>query len=300
MIQVSYISTATSPMSTADLSRLLEECREYNAAHGVTGMLLYSNETFIQVLEGEDRVIDELLDRIEEDARHTDIKLLSRRRIEKREYSGWSMSFKRLADRDLRGIKELPEFNAGDFNLDYLSGHAGVVQSLMAHFRKENTRKMGQEELSLQESDPLIQLSHRVIRAAVRVLAVLMVFTILWGVIDVVYVIYTEVLQPSLEDYRARDIIVTFGAFLTVLIAIEIFINITLYLRDDVIHIRLVISTALMAIARKVIILDFEKVEPEYMVATAAVVIALGITYWLVGEKTLFGKAKVGLTSRSA
>ena len=95
-------------MSTADLSRLLEECREYNAAHGVTGMLLYSNETFIQVLEGEDRVIDELLDRIEEDARHTDIKLLSRRRIEKREYSGWSMSFKRLADRDLRGIKELP------------------------------------------------------------------------------------------------------------------------------------------------------------------------------------------------
>jgi uncharacterized membrane protein (DUF373 family) len=167
----------------------------------------------------------------------------------------------------------------------------------MAHFRNERKRKTGQEELSLQESDPLIQLSHRVIRVAVRVLAVMMVFTILWGVIDVVYVIYTEVLQPSLQDYQARDIIVTFGAFLTVLIAIEIFINITLYLRDDVIHIRLVISTALMAIARKVIILDFEKVEPEYMVATAAVVIALGITYWLVGDKTILGNKKVGLTS---
>ena len=99
MIQVSYISSATSPMSTADLSRLLEECREYNAAHGVTGMLLYSNETFVQVLEGEERVIDELLDRIEVDTRHTDIKLLSRRRIEKREYSGWNMGFKRLADK---------------------------------------------------------------------------------------------------------------------------------------------------------------------------------------------------------
>jgi uncharacterized membrane protein (DUF373 family) len=297
MIQVSYISSATSPMTSSDLSRLLEECREYNAAHGVTGMLLYSNETFVQVLEGDDRVIDELLDRIEEDPRHTDIKLLSRRRIEKREYSGWNMSFKRLADKDLRGIKELPGFDAENFNPDYLSGHANVVQSLMAHFRNERKRKTGQEELSLQESDPLIQLSHRVIRVAVRVLAVMMVFTILWGVIDVVYVIYTEVLQPSLQDYQARDIIVTFGAFLTVLIAIEIFINITLYLRDDVIHIRLVISTALMAIARKVIILDFEKVEPEYMVATAAVVIALGITYWLVGDKTILGNKKVGLTS---
>jgi hypothetical protein len=63
-------------MTSSDLSRLLEECREYNAAHGVTGMLLYSNETFVQVLEGDDRVIDELLDHIEEDPRHTYIKSL--------------------------------------------------------------------------------------------------------------------------------------------------------------------------------------------------------------------------------
>jgi uncharacterized membrane protein (DUF373 family) len=74
---------------------------------------------------------------------------------------------------------------------------------------------------------------------------------------------------------------------LTVLIAIEIFMNITLYLRDDVIHIKLVISTALMAIARKVIILDFDLVTPQQMLATAAVVISLGVTYWLVGHRTL-------------
>ncbi len=300
MIQVSYISSATSPMSTEELSRLLAECREYNAAHGVTGMLLYSNGTFVQVLEGEDPIIDELLDRIEGDPRHTGIKLLGRKHIERREYSGWNMGFKRVSDRDLRHIEGLAEFNAGDFNPDYLGAETGVVQSLMDHFRKERLKTIGQEELSLEESDKLIQMLHRVIRASVRVLAVLMVFTIIWGVIDVVYVIYTKVLQPSFEDYRARDIIVTFGAFLTVLIAIEIFMNITLYLRDDVIHIRLVISTALMAIARKVIILDFEKVEPEYMVATAAVVIALGITYWLVGDRTLSGKSYGGLAARSA
>lgn len=286
-------------MSTDDLTRLLAECREYNAANGVTGMLLYNNGTFVQVLEGEERIIDELLDRIEGDPRHNGIKSLGRKRIERRQYSGWNMGFKRIADRDLRHIEGLAEFNTADFNPDYLGSDSGVVQSLMEHFRKERLKTIGQEELSLDESDRLIQMLHRVIRASVRVLAVLMVFTIIWGVIDVVYVIFTKVLQPSFADYRARDIIVTFGAFLTVLIAIEIFMNITLYLRDDVIHIRLVISTALMAIARKVIILDFEKVQPEYMVGTAAVVIALGITYWLVGERTLFGKSGGGLAAKS-
>lgn len=292
MIQVSYISSATSPMSTQDLTRLLEQCREYNASNGITGMLLYSNSTFIQVLEGEDRMIDELLDRIEEDARHTDIKLLHRKRIDHRQYSGWNMGFKRIGKDDLRNIEGVGHLPQVDFNTEFLGGHEGIVSALMEHFRKERFKSIGQDELSLEGTDRLIKLSHWLIRGAVRMLAVLMVFIIFWGVIDVVYVIFTKILQPTFEDYQARDIIVTFGAFLTVLIAIEIFMNITLYLRDDVIHIRLVISTALMAIARKVIILDFEKVEPAYMYATAAVVIALGVTYWLVGDRTMFGKPR--------
>jgi hypothetical protein len=61
MIQISYISSATEPMSTQDLLRLLQGCRENNAGRGVTGMLFYCNGTFLQVLEGEERVIDELL-----------------------------------------------------------------------------------------------------------------------------------------------------------------------------------------------------------------------------------------------
>ena len=50
---------------------------------------------------------------------------------------------------------------------------------------------------------------------------------------------------------------------MAVLIAIEIFINIMVYLREDVIHVKIVLATTLMAIARKVIILDPDKTEPE-------------------------------------
>jgi hypothetical protein len=54
---------------------------------------------------------------------------------------------------------------------------------------------------------------------------------------------------------------------------------------SDVIPVRLVVATALMAISRKVIIFDYDQLEPLYVFATAAVVLALGITYWLITRK---------------
>lgn len=71
---------------------------------------------------------------------------------------------------------------------------------------------------------------------------------------------------------------------LAVLIAIELFINLTLYLREDVIHVKLAVATALMAMARKVIVFDFAILVYEHVLATGAVVLASGITYWLIAR----------------
>ena len=131
-------------------------------------------------------------------------------------------------------------------------------------------------------NEPLIQKLRVLIRFSVRSLAVLMTLVILWGVVDVAWEIYEKLRTPPVMLMNISDILATFGAFMAVLIAIEIFINITIYLRDDVIHVKIVMATALMAIARKVIILDFEVVEPSFMFATAAVVFATSIGYWLV------------------
>ena len=140
--------------------------------------------------------------------------------------------------------------------------------------------------LSIDDKDPLIRLLHKVIRYGVKALAVLMALVILWGSGDVVWVIYQKLSQPPYLLLKINDILLTFGAFLAVLIAIEIFLNITLYLRDDVIHVRLVVATALMAIARKVIVFDFKELGYEYVYATGAVVLALGVTYWLISKKS--------------
>lgn len=140
------------------------------------------------------------------------------------------------------------------------------------------------DELPTEHPDSLIAFLHKIIKIAVKILAILMVVVIFLGVGDVIYVLYQNLLEPPYMLLSITGIFKTFAAFLVVLIAIEIYQNIVLYLRTDVIPIKLVVATALMAIARKVIIIDFATISPMYIFATAAVVLSLGITYYLVGK----------------
>jgi len=150
---------------------------------------------------------------------------------------------------------------------------------------KKKPEKKYHEELPEDHDDPLIQFLHKTIRAAAKVLAILMTLVIVWGVGDVVFVLYQRLMAPPKYLLDISDILATFSAFLAVLIAIEIFTNITLYIRKDVLPIKLVVATALMAISRKVIVFDFKELTPMYILAAAAVVLALGITYWLLTLK---------------
>ncbi|MBK8969974.1 MAG: phosphate-starvation-inducible PsiE family protein [Hahellaceae bacterium] len=132
------------------------------------------------------------------------------------------------------------------------------------------------------DDDKLITQLQKVIHGAVRMLAILMVFVIVMGVVDVGWTLYQKLITPPAFILTISDMLATFGAFMAVLIAIEIFVNIIVYLRDDVIHVKIVMATALMAIARKVIILDTDTTEPIYIFAIAAVVLAMSVGYWLI------------------
>jgi uncharacterized membrane protein (DUF373 family) len=112
-----------------------------------------------------------------------------------------------------------------------------------------------------------------------------MTLVIIWGTIDLSIDLYHKLVSPPLLLISLPEILTTFAGFLTVLIAIEIFSNITIYIRDDVLPIKLVLATALMAISRKIIVFDFKELTPMYIFAAATVVLALGITYWLIPIK---------------
>ena len=82
----------------------------------------------------------------------------------------------------------------------------------------------------------------------------------------------------------AQTLLKVFSAALVVLIAIEIYSNVTLYLTANVIHVKLVVATALMAVARKVITLDDKSLDATYFLGYAGLGLAFGITYWLLSK----------------
>ncbi len=139
--------------------------------------------------------------------------------------------------------------------------------------------------LSEDDKDPYMRILNKAIRWGVKILALIMVLIIFWSIFDVIWVFLKRLREPPIFILKVNDILALFSAILVVLIAIEIFFNITLYLREDVIHVRLVVATALMAIARKVIVFDYKELSPQYIYASGAVVLALGITYWLLSKK---------------
>ena len=150
----------------------------------------------------------------------------------------------------------------------------------------ENKHAIVHEELPHEHVDPLIAFLHQTIRFAIRVLAVLMVMIILWGIADVIFVVYQRLKEAPVLLLSVDDIFQIFGAFMVVLIAVEIFINIRLYLGTNILPIQLVIATALMAVARKVIILDLDVTSPNAVIGIAAIILALGVSYWLISKKS--------------
>ena len=150
---------------------------------------------------------------------------------------------------------------------------------------KDRNAPIIHEELDPDDSDPQVRWLNRAVRASIRILSVLMVLLIFWGVGDVIYVFYLTLVEPPLFLITVEDIFKLFGAFLVVLIAIEIFVNIRMYLGTSVLPVQLVLATALMAVARKVIVLDLKEFTAGDMLSLAAVTLALGITYWLVARR---------------
>jgi hypothetical protein len=93
LVHLAYVSTSRRELSIKCISDLLEVGRKSNKEHGITGMLLYKNGTFMQVIEGLESDIHLLFLNIQQDSRHIDINLLSIEPIPHRSFSEWSMEF---------------------------------------------------------------------------------------------------------------------------------------------------------------------------------------------------------------
>ena len=88
-----YLSWATSPLSDQELQDLLLTARRRNAELDVTGILLYGNGCFMQVLEGERATVHHLYEHIKRDARHRNVTAYADKAIAQRAFGEWAMAF---------------------------------------------------------------------------------------------------------------------------------------------------------------------------------------------------------------
>jgi len=140
-------------------------------------------------------------------------------------------------------------------------------------------------ELDPNHEDRIVRTSNRLIRHGIRLLSGVMVVIIFFAVIDTAYTFVVKLVTPPMFILEVGVLVDVFAAVLVVLIAVEIYSNVTLYLTANVIHVKLVVATALMAVARKVITLDSKDLEPGYFLGYAALGVAFGLTYWLLARK---------------
>lgn len=125
----------------------------------------------------------------------------------------------------------------------------------------------------------LLHILETLVRWSVAALAVLSALLVVWGVVDVAITMVQRLRQPPVLLFGVADLVETFGAFLAVLVAVEIFANLQIVLKEERLAVELVIATALVALARKVIVLDYDKVSAAHLFATAALVASLAFGY---------------------
>lgn len=110
MISLTYLSRAISPQGTEQLQALLDVSRARNVEAGVTGMLLYADEKFIQTLEGEAEAVDSTMSRILADPRHCDVDVTLVETLAERNFADWSMGFRILGSHDVAAFRRPNDF----------------------------------------------------------------------------------------------------------------------------------------------------------------------------------------------
>jgi hypothetical protein len=105
-----YVSIATEDMSDKDLQALLKKARASNEILGITGMLLYRDRFFIQALEGEQTVLENLYAIISTDERHRNVILIYEKPIQQRRFPNWTMGFNKTDSTDTETIKGYTDF----------------------------------------------------------------------------------------------------------------------------------------------------------------------------------------------
>lgn len=131
-----YVSTAVAPMSDDALAELLRQSRTRNVRNRITGLLLYKNGRFMQVLEGDEASVMRIFASIERDARHKNIDVLRAEYIQYRDFPDWSMGFRNVDKLDPATLPGYTPFLERDFTAEYFSADTVEAHWMLLAFKE--------------------------------------------------------------------------------------------------------------------------------------------------------------------
>ncbi len=131
-----YVSRAEGDLSEQQLLEILAKSRSNNERDGLTGMLLYKDQRFMQVLEGEKEKVLATYRRISEDPRHRDVVVLLRGELPERDFPDWSMGFKSIDNETAKTISGFTPFLDMTFSVFDFASDPSRAHKLLRIFRR--------------------------------------------------------------------------------------------------------------------------------------------------------------------
>ena len=134
MFHVVYVSTATENLSPSQLRELLIVARHRNYSLGLTGLLLYAHERFIQVLEGPETEVRKVFEMIKKDYRHKNLDTLRLEKKEYRDFPDWRMGFRNFAI-SLETLPVVSRFLEPEFDTSVFQDESSEAYRMLLAYR---------------------------------------------------------------------------------------------------------------------------------------------------------------------
>lgn len=138
--QLVYISAAEHDFTEKELQELLAKARENNAKLDISGMLLFHEGSFIQALEGEKSAVESLYNKIGQDDRHSETRVLFRGEVDERHFETWSMGFYRSNQSSSENLEGFHKFLKSGFKREAREDES-LARKALLQFREGSWRQ---------------------------------------------------------------------------------------------------------------------------------------------------------------
>lgn len=135
LVSVVYVSSSVRKLDESEILDILRISQRNNQRRGITGMLLYKDGNFLQVLEGPDAEVSQLLETLERDPRHRGFIILIKKRIPERQFPNWSMAFKDLGTLSPEDQAAFSPFLSSSFLDEDFRSKPDRSYKLLMHFK---------------------------------------------------------------------------------------------------------------------------------------------------------------------